>query len=89
MGKATALKEARKEQREARKGKIRLQAVKIEGQIVAYDEHGRATSKGSGALEPVFLMEDAIPQGVIDVIREKFPKLDIEIIDPGAGPKPA
>jgi hypothetical protein len=81
MGQAK-LKAVRKEEKQARKGTVRLQSVKIEGQIVSYDEHGRAQSEGSGGLEPVFLMEVDIPMGVVEAIRKKFPKLVFDFFDP-------
>ncbi len=83
MGQAK-LKAVRKPEKQARKGTVRLQSIKIEGQIIAYDEHGRATPNGSGGLEPIFLMECDIPLSIVEEIRKKFPKLAFDFIDPKA-----
>lgn len=82
MGHAAKLKAIHQAQKQARKGTARLQSIKIEGQIVAYDEHGQATSEGSGSIEPFFLMEAQIPAAMVAVIRKKFPKLEFVTTGP-------
>ena len=82
------LKAVRKEEKQVRKGTTRLQSIKIEGQIVAYDEHGRAIPEGSGSIEPIFLMEANIPFGIVEAIRKKYPKLEFDFIDPSELTKP-
>lgn len=76
MGQAK-LKAVRKPDKESRKGTSRLQSIKIEGQVVSYDDKGRAKQDGSGSLEPIFLMEADIPELIFNLIRKKYPKLDI------------
>jgi hypothetical protein len=83
------LKLARAANKEARKGTVRLQAIEIRGQMVAYDEKGRAKAQGSGALEPVYLMEADIPAAIVAVIREKFPKLEFVTIEDAPPPASA
>ncbi len=82
MGQQAKLKAVRREEQTVRAGTVRLLSVKIEGQVVAFDEHGRAIPEGTGPIEPVFLMEADIPAALTDLIRKKNSKLSIEVIEP-------
>ena len=59
---------------------FRLQQVKIEGVIVAYDAHGRAQTEGSGRLKEVVLMEAEIPAPIFELITKTYPDLKLTVI---------
>lgn len=62
-------------------GTARLHFLEIRGQLVSYDTAGRA--KGSAPLpEPIYLIEADIPQAVVDLVRQRFPKLEFVTIEP-------
>ena len=81
MGQAK-IKVSRKPEKELRKGTARLQSVAIQGNIVSYDEHGRARPEGTGMTERFFLMECDIPIKIVQAIRAKFPKVQFDFVEP-------
>lgn len=82
MGQQAKMKIARATEKKARAGTIRLHMVEIKAQLVAYDEYGRAMQSGSGAVQPIYLMEAEVPEALVVVIREKYPKLEFVTIEP-------